>query len=164
MKIYLAGFDVFRTDAKAYGDWLKSVCAAHGLTGLYPLDGDVPAELSGPAAAQWIYAANVASIREADAVMANLNAFRGHEPDSGTAFEVGYAAALGKPIWAYIHESRDLVSRLGQGDVVPGQPVRDADGYLVEDFGLPINLMLACAARVVVGDAQVCLRAIAASR
>ncbi|MBU4610068.1 nucleoside 2-deoxyribosyltransferase [Achromobacter sp. GG226] len=164
MNLYLAGFDVFRTDAQAHGERLKAACAAHGITGWYPLDGDVPPGLSGPAAARWIFEANVARIRASDAVMANLNAFRGHEPDSGTAFEVGYAAALGKPIWAYTDEARPLVAQLGQGADAPGQPVHDTDGYLVEDFGLPVNLMLACAARLVVGDAQACLAAIAASR
>ena len=43
--------------------------------------------------------ANLEAIRAADFVMANLNDFRGPgEPDSGTAFEVGFAAALGKPV------------------------------------------------------------------
>jgi nucleoside deoxyribosyltransferase len=32
---------------------------------------------------------------------------------------------------------------------------------MVEDFGLPKNLMIACAARVVHGDARACLAAMA---
>ena len=35
-------------------------------------------------------------------------------------------------------------------------------GFLVEDFGLSKNLMIACAARVVHGGPQACLAAIAA--
>jgi hypothetical protein len=35
-------------------------------------------------------------------------------------------------------------------------------GFLVEDFGLSKNLMIACAARVVPGGPQACLAAIAA--
>ncbi len=163
MIIYLAGFDVFRPDAAAQGARLKAACAALGFTGRYPLDGELPAGLTGRAAAQWIHDANVASVRAADAVMANLNAFRGHEPDSGTAFEVGYAAALGKPVWAYTDEGRDLVTQLGRARGAGGA-VLDAEGFLVEDFGLNLNLMLACAARVVVGDAQACLAVMAASR
>ncbi|BCY19652.1 nucleoside 2-deoxyribosyltransferase [Bordetella pertussis] len=38
----------------------------------------------------------------------------------------------------------------------------DAQGYTVEDFGLNLNLMLACTARVVAGDAVQCLAAMAA--
>ncbi len=45
-RAYLAGFDVFRTDAVAHGEYLKSQCRARGLVGLYPLDGQVPDELN----------------------------------------------------------------------------------------------------------------------
>jgi nucleoside 2-deoxyribosyltransferase len=33
----------------------------------------------------------------------------------------------------------------------------DAQGYTVEDFGMSLNLMLACSATVVIGDVQACL-------
>lgn len=155
--IYLAGFDVFCADSLVHGAWLKGQCRHYGFEGLYPLDNQAPAHLSGRALAQWIYEANVALIRQADAVMANLNAFRGAEPDSGTAFEVGYATALGKPVWAYVDEAESLVQRLAvaQHDDPPRHV--DGEGYTVEDFGLNLNLMLACSAVVVVGDAAECL-------
>lgn len=155
--IYLAGFDVFRADSLARGEWLKQCCRDHGFEGLYPLDNQAPADLSGRALAQWIYEANTALIRRADGVMANLNVFRGAEPDSGTAFEVGYAIALNKPVWAYTDEADSLVQRLAveQRD----DPLRHVDdqGYTVEDFGLNVNLMLGCSAAIVVGDAAQCL-------
>ncbi|OZI40252.1 nucleoside 2-deoxyribosyltransferase [Bordetella genomosp. 1] len=160
-RIYLAGFDVFRADAVAHGERLKALCREHGFEGLYPLDNALPAELSGDAAAGWIYRQNVTLIRRADLVMANLNPFRGHEPDSGTAFEVGYAVALGKPVWAYTGQDRPLIEQV-PGTVRDGLHV-DADGYTVEDFGRPLNLMLAQSARVVTGDARACLRSMAAA-
>lgn len=162
--IYLAGFDVFRVDSLAHGEWLKQQCRRHGFEGLYPLDNQAPVGLSGRALAQWIYESNVALIRRADVVMANLNAFRGAEPDSGTAFEVGYAAALGKPVWAYVDEADSLVQRLAVAR--RDDPARHVDdrGYTVEDFGLNLNLMLACSATVVVGDAAQCLARMAQVR
>ena len=84
--VYLAGFDVFLPDAVAHGQRLKALCATYGFDGLFPLDNTAPKDLSGAALAQWIYRENVALIRRADMVMANLNVFRGAEPDSGTAF------------------------------------------------------------------------------
>lgn len=159
--IYLAGFDVFRADAMAQGERLKALCLAHGFEGLYPLDNALPPDLTGRAAAQWIYEQNIGLIGRADFIMANLNVFRGLEPDSGTAFEVGYGAALGKPVWAYTDDARPLVAQAGVTRAA--SRVVDAQGYTVEDFGLNVNLMLACAARVVVGDAQTCLREIAAA-
>lgn len=155
LTLYLAGFDVFRPDAVAHGEQLKALCAQWGHRGLYPMDNALPPGLSGPAAARWIYEANCQLICQADGVLANLNNFRGHEPDSGTAFEVGYAAALGKPIWAYLDQPRPLREQLGA--------THDAQGYEVEDFGLPRNLMLACAATLVQGDAQAALAHLSAS-
>lgn len=152
MKIYLAGFDVFRPDAIAHGERLKALCTEFGHVGLYPLDNALPTGLHGEAAARWICDANLALIRQADAVLANLNRFRGHEPDSGTAFEVGFAAALGKPVWAYLDDDRPLIEQIGQAV--------DAQGFTVEDFGLPLNLMLACTARRVQGNARSALNAL----
>ncbi|MFP3741650.1 nucleoside 2-deoxyribosyltransferase [Achromobacter sp. SIMBA_011] len=157
-RVYLAGFDVFLPDAVAHGERLKALAAAHGFEGLYPLDNAAPVGLSGAALAQWIYRANVAMIQRADLVMANLNTFRGAEPDSGTAFEVGYAIALGKPVWGYTAQAGSVRQQVAVG-VAADDPDRavDAQGCTVEDFGLNLNLMLACSARIVVGDAADCL-------
>lgn len=160
--VYLAGPDVFRQDALAHGERLKALCASYGFTGLFPLDQQLPAQLRGPAAAQWIYAANIELIRRADMVMANLDDFRGPgEPDSGTAFEVGFASALGKPVWAYSSDPGTIVDRATASRDGRGRPL-DARGFEVEDFGLGKNLMLACSARLVRGGAEDCLRAMAA--
>lgn len=135
--VYLAGFDVFSVDAVEIGEQLKRLCLAHGLVGSYPLDDQPPAGVSD--LANWICQANLDKIRRADAVLANLGRFRGVEPDSGTVFEVGFACALGKPVWAYFpdHDSlREQIPHNANGYC--------ADGFQVEDFGLPRNLMLAC--------------------
>ena len=137
--VYLAGFDVFRADAIEHGRALKALCDQHGLEGLYPFDNDVPQGLTPEEAAAVICNANIAMIKRCDGVLANLNAFRGAEPDSGTAFEVGMAVALGKPVWAYFEANgslRDQIEHDAAGF--------DAQGFQVEDFGLPRNLMLAC--------------------
>ncbi|OZI66238.1 nucleoside 2-deoxyribosyltransferase [Bordetella genomosp. 11] len=155
--LYLAGYDVFRPDAVAHGEHLKRLCARHGLRGLYPLDKAGPPGLAGPELAAWIYRANVALIRQADGVIANLNPFRGAEPDSGTAFEVGYAVALGKPVWAYSSVASSIVEQVAVGKSADGGVHIDAQGYTVEDFGMNLNLMLACSATVVIGDVQACL-------
>ncbi|UJJ30316.1 nucleoside 2-deoxyribosyltransferase [Halopseudomonas maritima] len=135
--VYLAGFDVFYPDALGRGAYLKQLCAEHGLRGLYPLDAQVPAGETQPA--QWICQANLQALRSADAVLANLGRFRGAEPDSGTVFEVGFACALGKPVWAYFAEQQPLIEQVDHDE-----QGYCADGFQVEDFGLPRNLMLAC--------------------
>ena len=138
LKIYLAGPDVFRPDAFAQGERLKALCAELELQGLYPLDHSVPEGIvNPPEQALWIY-------------QANLNPFRGAEPDSGTAFELGYAAALGKPLYGYIEEGGNCAERLPcewRGE----EPGRDRDGNQIESFGLPLNLMLGVPVRIAVG-------------
>ncbi len=159
-RIYLAGFDVFRRDAKEHGERLKQLCRDRGFVGLYPLDGAVPSSLTPQDAARYIYAANVQLIRSADIVMANLDDFRGAgEPDSGTAFEVGFAVALGKAVWAYRSSEAPLAARV-EAAATESNGAFCARGYLIEDFGLSVNLMLACSARIVVGGPAACLDAI----
>ena len=154
LKLYLAGPDVFRPDAFEQGERLKALCAEFGVRGLYPLDHSVPETIAEPAEqARWIYRANLALIAEADAVLANLNPFRGAEPDSGTAFELGYAAALGKPLFGYIDEGGDCAERL-PCEWKGHEPGRDRDGNQIECFGLPLNLMLGVPARIAVGGAR----------
>lgn len=159
-RVYLAGFDVFRIDAADYGRSLQRLCARFGFEGTFPLDPVAPAGLPPAELAAWIYRVNLAAIGAADVVMANLADFRGAgEPDSGTAFEIGFATALGKDVWGYRDHSLPLLRHVpttmsGAGPVC-------GRGFLVEDFGLPVNLMLACSARIVTGGPETCLRAMA---
>ena len=134
-KVYLAGFDVFAPDAVQRGAKMKMMCAEKGLIGLYPLDNEA-------ADAAAIFSGNCALIDGADAVIANLAPFRGAEPDSGTAFEVGYACAKGKAVYGYLPDTRPMRERLGAAD---------ENGFTVENFGLPLNLMLCGAAKIVAG-------------
>mmetsp|Transcript_63977 Transcript_63977/g.187146 ORF Transcript_63977/g.187146 Transcript_63977/m.187146 type:complete len:244 (-) Transcript_63977:80-811(-) len=166
-RVYLAGADIFRPDAVAYGKRVKALCRARGFECLYPLDERLPSGLSGHALADSVFRQNLLLIRKADLIMADLNWFRGQEPDPGTSFEVGFAAALGKPVWAYTSENRSLADQEAVGRVDSGvQGMRhlvDARGWQVEDFGLNVNLMLACSSHMVIGGPSECLDAMAAA-
>jgi nucleoside 2-deoxyribosyltransferase len=155
-RVYLAGFDVFRPDAVAHGRRLAALCAEAGFDGLYPLDNAAPDRLSGSDLARWIYQANIDLIRSADIVMANVDDFRGPgEPDSGTAFEIGFAVALGKEVWGYTTDTGTLADRVPATPSPHGQLCQR--GFLVEDFGLSKNLMIACSARIVEGGPDSCI-------
>ena len=148
MKLYLAGPDVFRPDAMAWAAEGRQLCAALGYTALIPLDG---IETTAPG----IYQANIALIQSADAVLANLNPFRGCEPDSGTCVEVGFALALGKPVIGYLARNETTTQRVARMfgvtlEIRDGRPL-DPDGLFVEDFGLPLNLMLGVPLQMVIG-------------
>src|SRR3546814_43940 len=103
--------------------------------------------------------ANIALIERADAVLANLDFFRGPEPDSGTCFEVGYAVAKGKSVFGYIPDCGSFAERIRERHphaIGPGG-VLDVHGWSIEEFGLPLNLMLSVPAPLVVGDARAAL-------
>lgn len=157
--VYLAGPDVFRPDAADHGGKLVALCAEHGFTGVFPLEPSLPTGLLPQALAAHIYRANVAHIDACDAVAANLDFFRGPEPDSGTCFEVGYAVARGKPVVGYVPEAGSFAQRIRQRHPqAVGAGLVDAQGWHLEEFGLPLNLMLGVPCRVVVGDLRAALQ------
>ncbi|WFU70640.1 nucleoside 2-deoxyribosyltransferase [Bradyrhizobium sp. CB2312] len=142
MKIYLAGPDVFLPDAVGIGRRKVEICAAHGLTGLYPLDNAV--DLDAPDAARQIFCGNEAMMDEADAIIANLIPFRGAGADPGTVYELGYMAGRRKFCLAYSNDPATYADRLGRLAHVTSEDGRlvDAQGLTVEDFGLVDNLMM----------------------
>ncbi|GBQ85038.1 nucleoside 2-deoxyribosyltransferase [Acetobacter malorum DSM 14337] len=155
--VYLAGPGVFRQDANEYGCRLQQICSENGINGLYPLDSDPPLfdGMTPEEQGRAIFHANIALIRQSQAVIADLSPFRGPNVDDGTAYEVGFASALGIPVFGYI-ESPDLrgtytseVTSLSPGGTMEdnlGNPI-DAKGMLVEQFGMTANLMLAASIR-----------------
>lgn len=154
-RIYLAGFHVFRPDWGEYGPLLREKCAAYGFEGLSPMDNEPFDNLDGPGRAAMIFYLNEGLIREADIVMADLNPFRGHEPDSGTVFECGFGYALGKKVYGYISDGRSMREKLEPG--IDARTGTFTDGMTVENFDLPLNLMLSVPLTVVVGGPEECL-------
>ena len=152
-RIYLAGPGVFYRDPIAEGERLKTRCAEYGLEGVYPMDAGLDiSSMSKHEAAQAIYEANIELIKSCDAVMADMQAFRGPGMDGGTAFEMGYAKALGLRVIGYgskglyLERTRSYYQGLSKIDVNEIDP----KGLTVEDFDLADNLMMACGADIVV--------------
>ena len=150
MRIYLAGPDVFLPDAAARAAALKGVCARHGLVGVFPLDPLAEAEPAGWAALpEWqrIALRNEAHIRTAAALIANLTPFRGPSADVGTVFEIGFARALGLPVFGWTATRADFAARTRSflGDAARhgrDGAWRDGEGLAVEAFGCAENLMI----------------------
>jgi nucleoside 2-deoxyribosyltransferase len=148
-RLYLAGPEVFLPDPIEAGRIKCALCDAAGFEGLYPLDNVL--DLTGlgkPEQAARISAANESLMRSADAAIANLAPFRGVSMDAGTAFEVGFMRALGKPVFGYsntvdTYHARALAFR------ARGIPLGDYDApeVEIEDFDLAENLMIDIAVR-----------------
>ena len=162
MKIYLAGPDVFRPDVAAWAESARALCRGYGYEPLLPID-------HGETQPDRIFQANIDMIRKAQIVVANLDPFRGPEPDSGTAFEMGYALALGKKVCGYVTRRQTVAERVaasGHRDPRPpyGDRLTDRDGLTIENFSLPCNLMLAVPCPIVEGGLEACLQSIRARR
>jgi nucleoside 2-deoxyribosyltransferase len=141
MRLYLAGPDVFLPRAAEIGARKRAICAQHGIEGLFPLD----VELEAHGAAEPIFRGNRALMESADGGIFNLTPFRGPSADVGTAFELGFLTALGKPVFGYTSDPSPYVERvrLQFGPLVSGQEALcDRNGHTVENFGLPENLMI----------------------
>lgn len=125
------------------------ICDRHGLIGVSPLDDleDEPVEWAAFPFWRQIALRNEAHIKSCQGLIANLTPFRGPSADVGTVYEVGFARALGLPIFGYATTTEPFLPRtlkaLG-GDARPGEDGswHDGDGLLVEQFGLFDNLMI----------------------
>jgi nucleoside 2-deoxyribosyltransferase len=148
MKVYLAGPDVFLPDSLGMAQRKRAICAAHGLTGIFPVDNHPGhPEGTGIPTWLWIYRRNEAHMRDAAAVIANLTPFRGPSADPGTVYEIGFMRALGRKVLGYSNVAADFLPR-SLGFLGPAAQRdaegrwRDAEAMAVEDFGLADNLMI----------------------
>ncbi len=159
-RIYLAGPEVFLPDAIAVGRAKADLARTAGFEGLFPLDQQLGLDgLPKLEQARRISLANEALMRSCDLLIANLTPFRGVSMDSGTAFEVGFMRALGRPVLGYTNVPGDYRAR-AEAYRARGIPAGDSDaaGFEIEDFGMAENLMIAVAilesgGSVIEGDA-----------
>ena len=153
--IYLAGPEVFFPDPLRHGAALKKICAARGAVGHFPLDNQADVADPDPdVMAANISRADEALVRRCDAVIANMQPFRGASMDPGTIFEMGFARGLGKLVVGYTTDPRRMRDKLLA--VMPltatSDGLRDPQGLLCNDFGLVDNLMIVKGAAAVVAS------------
>ena len=158
--VYLAGPMVFEPEPERMFDAMKSVCARHGLAGVSPLDNQIglAGKPPGKPLVDEIVRADITLMRRLDAGVFCLDGFRrGPEMDPGTAFEIGYMCALGKPLVGWTRDPRPYPERvaaffretfgLALHQSQPGHQggtsgaLRDPDGILVHSDGCLQNAM-----------------------
>lgn len=148
LRVYLAGPDVFLPDPRSLAAAKKRLCAAYGFTGVSPVDNEIDVSaLPKRDAGLRISTANEDMIRSCQLLIANLTPFRGPSADVGTAYELGFARALGLPVFGYTNVTGTLLDRMRKQRGVhvrtraSGQ-LEDAYHMVIEDFDLTDNLML----------------------
>jgi nucleoside 2-deoxyribosyltransferase len=150
-RVYLAGPEVFLANAREIGARKRAVCERHGLVGVFPGDEEDTCDPAALPLAEWGLAISRAMervMRSCDAMIVNLTPFRGPSADVGSAYEMGFMRALGRPIFGYSNDTRsypDRVTAFCSGGIrmrSTGEH-EDPDGMAIEPFGLHDNLMLA---------------------
>lgn len=150
-RVYTAGPAVFFPDLAERIATSHRNADAHGLEAIVPGDVlDRPADFPSAPTLHDIYRLNVDRLLRSDAVVADLTPFRGPSADPGTVWELGFAIALGKPVFGYTADSREYREK-----VTP-------DGLRIEDHGAIDNLMIAASIESVVADQDQAMAAVAA--
>lgn len=147
IKAYLAGLDVFLPDPKEMGEKKKRLCDKYGFTGVFPIDAELNlAGLSPFEAGLLISEANEKLLKNCQFVIANITPFRGPSADVGTVFEIGFAKALGLPIFAYTNTeilfTERTVRHLGIDKDKSIDKLIDHDNMEIEQFSMTDNLMI----------------------
>lgn len=144
-KIYIAGPDVFERNSINIGKYYSELCEKYGFSGHYPLDNIIDFNQEKKKIALDIFRANEKLIKDCDIVIANLNAFRGKEADSGTVWECGYAYAQGKKVYGYMFNTHSYLESFDEKEKKEqGGFFWDKDEKCIENFDYPVNLMIAC--------------------
>jgi nucleoside 2-deoxyribosyltransferase len=149
-RVYLAGPEVFLPNAKVVGAAKARLCAEAGFEGCFPLDAALALEGLSPAEqARQIFAACETMMRTCDFAIANCTPFRGVSMDAGTAYEVGFMRALGRPVFGYTNAGGSYAER---AHVYRRHGILAADcdrpDVEIENFGEAENLMIAVAVDV----------------
>jgi nucleoside 2-deoxyribosyltransferase len=149
-RIYLAGPEVFLANAREIGTRKRAICARHGFVGVFPADEEDPCDPALPLPEQGLAISHAMerAMRSCDAIIVNLTPFRGPSADVGSAYEMGFMRALGRPVFAYSNDTRLFLDRVAAfcGGKLRRRPTgehEDPDGMAIEPFALHDNLMLA---------------------
>jgi nucleoside 2-deoxyribosyltransferase len=149
-RVYLAGPEVFLVNALEIGVRNRAICERRGLVGVFPGDegdGCDPA-LPPPERGFAISRAIERIMQGYDAMIVTLTPIRGPSANVGSAYEMGFMRALGRPIFADSNDDRSFIDRVAafcSGDVRlrPTGEHEDPDGMAIEPFARHDNLILA---------------------
>lgn len=97
---------------------------------------------------------------DCDIVIADVNPFRGGEPESSTIFDLGIAFAKKKKIYTHVRDMRDVIHKYPKahynedGKVIDEHGLKYADGYTLG------NLMYMVPGKMIEGGFIECMRAL----
>lgn len=162
-RVYLSDVIRYREDAQSAYERMKAICRQYGLEAVTPADWAENVEKtdsSNPYAAAANLTENYAElIRSCDAVIADLNDYRGYECSNDVGFECGVAFEWGKKLYGYMDNTKPCIERIPH--LGKEADYRDMTGCNVENFNYPVNLMFACSMKIYEGRFEEIVRRVA---
>ena len=159
--VYIAGPECFMPNGTELAEKAVKLCEEYGFEGIspvlgHPLGDEIDFSQGKQAAAKQIFFNNIKYIKNCDLVIANINNFRGWEPDGGTCFEIGYAYTQGKPVYGFMDDTRPCYEKY-IGNVHYDAPFwRDDNGAFFESGAC--NLMISGHAQIIEGKFEDALK------
>lgn len=156
--IYIAGPECFYTNGfdalAAMKVRAESLGFSVTLPNTHPLDMDNP-DLQ--KRADSIFADLEKVMLDTTVIIADLEAYRGCEPDSGTIYEIGMAYAKGARCYGYTRDKRSMATKNQQSYLKDGK-VYDERNNVMPYAYLPFSPCIIGSTKIVEGDFDDCLR------
>ncbi len=159
--VYIAGFECFMKNKDELAKKAVDLCEKYGFEGISPVIGhqsgkEIDFSKGKKEAAKQISLNNISYINQCDIVIANVNNFRGWEPDGGTCFEIGYAYSQGKKIYGFMDDTHPCYEKYIGNIHKDGGMWRDDNGAFFESGCC--NLMISGHATIVEGTFEDALK------
>jgi len=155
-KVYISGFDVFHKEAFFIYKQQIELLKKYGYIPLHPFDNETTNDVLNEVFISNIVKNNLKMIQNCDIIIANLNSYRGAEPDSGTIFEIGYGYALNKKIVGYKETLRsyedEYISKMNINIYEEEDILYDNNNYLLNTYSKNFNIMIEKTVDIVEGD------------
>jgi len=159
--VYIAGPECFQPDGLQLAQAAVALCEKYGFEGIspvlgHPLGDEIDFSQGKAYAAKQIFNNNIRYINHCDLVIANVNNFRGWEPDGGTCFELGYAYTQGKKLYGFMADTRPCYEKYIGNVHWDGVFWRDDNGAFFETGAC--NLMISGPAQIIEGDFEAAVK------
>lgn len=157
-KIYIAGPECFYTGGFTILNAMRRRVESLGMGVTLP--NDHPLDMENPdlqKRADSIFADLKIVMNETTAIVADLESYRGSEPDSGTIYEIGMAYARGIRCYGYTRDKRPLAWK-DQKYVMQNGKVYDEHGKPAPYKELPFSPCIIGSTKIVEGDFDDCLK------
>lgn len=159
-KIYIAGPECFYSRGKEMLASMRKKAESYGFGVTLPNDN--PLDMSSQDLrehAKSIFKDLQADMNETTIIIADLEAYRGSEADSGTIFEIGMAYAKGALCYGYTRDKRSLACKDQKYYLCKGR-VLDEHGKEAPYKELPFSPCVVGATKIMEGDFDVCLKVV----